>query len=196
MAVTGANEIDPWGNVMFPAVSTVPVAVAVMPVIVIGNVDAPIVNDPANATWIGPALLTVAPAGLALSSPVPAVKAREDPTIAATVTNRLSLKRRIYVPFLNSVLVDGISTGDWIVSYEEYNDGSCGHGRSTSGHAEVHLVAGGRHVLTVRPPKTLHPNCFSHLSPLSERASTGRAKTSELFALRDVTACGRATTLS
>jgi hypothetical protein len=62
---------------------------------------------------------------------VPAVKAREDPTIAATAINRLTLKRCIYVPFLNSVLVDGISAGDWIVSHEEYDHGLCGHGRSS-----------------------------------------------------------------
>jgi hypothetical protein len=86
-----------FDNVKSPALSTVPSAVPVMPGITSGNGPL-IVNDSANDTWIGPALLTVAPAGRAVNSTVPAVKATDDPTTAASVPTRLGLKRRIYPP--------------------------------------------------------------------------------------------------
>jgi hypothetical protein len=83
------NEIEPWGNEMFPAVSTLPSAVPAMPVIMIGTIPL-IDNDPANATWTGPGFPTVAPAGPAVSTAA-LVKATQDPT-ATTVRKRVGLK--------------------------------------------------------------------------------------------------------
>jgi hypothetical protein len=93
-AVTVGNEIEAWGNERCPALSTVPSAVPVMPEIGIGPKEGDvIVSDPANATFTGPGLLTVAaPAGAAVNTAAPPAKTREDPTMAATVTKRVSLK--------------------------------------------------------------------------------------------------------